>query len=159
MANPVLTAESKVENAIAAALEAYAPLSDWTVLVDQPLDVSLEDGQLPALIVRTLNTEHDNSFEPGAQTLHDGRIDIEAVVAEPGVSNAKRAKEGLAHCLAALAEDRTLGGMLQDLQEVDSANTDAQQRDVGAVSLQWNAQYLTSRSNWFIVLGLGGATF
>jgi hypothetical protein len=159
VADPTPTAQDKVEAAIASILRTHPALADWTVLTDLPLDVAIEDEDSLALLVRTMSLEFDNSFEPGAQTLNVPVIDIEAVVKEAGDIIVARAREGLAHAQAALCADRTLGGMLQDLAEQDVAPGDGQRRDVGAISMQWRAEYLTAPSNPFVILGHAGMEF
>ncbi|KPL67412.1 hypothetical protein SZ64_04405 [Erythrobacter sp. SG61-1L] len=159
MADPVDEAVSKVEAAAAEVLRDYAALSAWSILTDQPIDVAIEGDDILALVIRTMGPDYDNSFEPGAQTLNTLTLDVEAVAREAGVIKAKRAREGLAHALTALAADRTLGGMLQDMQEIDAATGDGQRRDISAISLQFRLQYLTARGNPFTILGHAGASF
>ena len=159
MPDPVADAVSKVETAIAEVLTAYPDLADWTVLTDQPFDSAIEGDDILAIVVRTMGPQFDNSFEPGAQTLNSLTVDLEAVVMVAGDPIARRAREGLGHALAALTEDRSLGGMLQDLQEIDAAQGDGQRREAGAISLQLRAEYLTARGDAFTIRGFGGLTF
>lgn len=152
------TSLSKVEDALAAALAAHAALADHTVITDQPSDVALEDDQLPALVITTVAYRQEQSDEQG-QTLHAAKIDVAAVHRGPALIIGRANYESLAHVIAAIHPDRTLGGRLHDLQENDLAPVDANKADAGAVSLQFDAIWFTRRGDWFTIVGQGGALF
>ncbi len=156
MADASLT---KVEAAIKTALEAYGDLSAFTVLTDQPNDVALEDSQLDALIIKTAAYVIDPAFE-GSQAKHTATIDVEAVTKSASAVISKANAAALAHAHKALTDDRTLGGMLQDIQEQDVAPTEeGRGRNAGAASLRLQVQWFTPQGDWFTIIGAGGATF
>lgn len=159
MAEPVPTAQVKIEQAVAEIIEEYPALAGWMLLTDQPIDVAIEGDDIQCLVLRSFGPEFDHSFEPGAQVLNVLTIDVEAIVRETCNIKDRRAKEGLAHVQAALAADRTLGNRLQDLMEQDVAPGDGQRRDIGAVSMQWRAEYLTAPNDPFTIYGHAGMAF
>lgn len=151
--------QAKVEEAIADTLRAYDALEGWTVLTDVALDAPIEEALLPALVVRTMALSFDPSFEYGAPALNVCTIDVEALVKDPAVSIGRTAQAGLTHSRGALLADPTLGGMMQDLLEIDLAPGDGQRRDAGAISLQFRGEYHTDRDDPFTILGQAGAEF
>lgn len=152
------TSLSKVEDALKAALQSYPALADRTIITDQPSDVALEDDQIPALVITTVAYTQEQSDEQG-QTLHAAKIDVASVVTGAALIIGRANYEALAHVIAAIHPDRTLGGRLHDLQERDVAPVDANRADAGAVSLQFDAIWFTRRGDWFTIVGQGGALF
>ena len=65
----------------------------------------------------------------------------------------------IAQAHAALAADRTLGGMIEDLQEQDIAPVEGQGKDIHGSSPQYQVTFYTPRDDWFTIVGAGGATF
>lgn len=159
MPDPVPTAQVKVEEALATAIRAWPALDGWTVHTDVMLGVSLEGAEVKAIIVRTMAKPFDDSFEYGAALLVPSLVDVAAVVREAGVSNTRRAGEGVAHAMAALMADPTLGGRLQDLLPTDEAPGDGERRDADEVSIQFRAEYHTLRGDPFAIVGHGGVLF
>lgn len=154
MADAAIT---KVEAAIVAALSAYAPLSDWTVIADRPEDEATESGEPDAIRVFMGPHRFQLSDEQN-QTHHFATVEIEPVAAaQTGRTISAANSEAIAHVIAALAADRTLGGRLHDLQEVDVAQSDG--KDIGAQNIQFTAEFFTPRDDWFTILGHAGATF
>lgn len=152
------SALTKVEDALKAALEAYGDLSAYTVLTDQPVDVAIEEDQLPAILIRTVAYEFDQADEQN-QTLHTATIEFEIVTKSPALVISRANHTAAGHILAAIAADRTLGGRLHDIQENDLAPADANGKDAGAASLQFIAEFFTARDDWFTIIGQSGLTF
>ena len=150
---------TKVEAALKSALEAYGSLSGTTILTDQTIDVALEDDQIPAIVIRTVGYSFDPNWENASQTLHTATIDFESVTKSPASIISQANHTALAYVLAALAADRNLGGMVQDIQEQDLAPSDANGKDAGAASLQFSVQFFTPQDDWFTIKGVNGATF
>lgn len=152
------TALAKVEDAIKAALEAYAPLDGTKIITNQPSDVALEDDELPALLIVTVAYSQNQADELG-QEIHTARIDVSSVYQAPTIIIGRANHEALAHVVFALAADRTLGGRLQSLEAVDVAPIEGNRADSGGVSVQFEVQWFTPRGDWFTILGHGGLTF
>lgn len=159
MSDPLPTAQVKVEDRIAELLTDYGPLGGWNILARLPLDAALEDHETPALIVRTMAVSYLPGFEPNSQILCKPIMDLEAVVKEAGIKIPERCQEGLAHGCAALLADHSLGGMMQDFAERDLSPGDGDRRDAGAISLQFDGEYLVGQSDRFTIHGQAGQTF
>lgn len=56
------------------------------------------------------------------------------------------------YIVAAIAPDRTLGGQIQDIQEIDIAPTVQYGTDVSGASLQVRAEFHTMRDDWFTLV-------
>lgn len=149
---------AKIEDRLAAVLRAYAPLAGTGIFTDQPSNVTLDDDQIPALVITTVSYAQDQSDEQG-QTIHTARIEVASILKGPALVIGRANHAALAHVIGAIHQDRTLGGRLQDLQEIDIAPVDANRADSGAVSLQLEAQWFTPRGDWFTIVGQGGAFF
>jgi len=153
------TAFAKVENAFAEALRTWPDLAGYTVVTDRSVDIAPEDNETDKQIaIYTAALAHDNSDEHG-QTVHAAMIEFEVTSSAPGLGLGSANLETIALIVAALSQDRTLGGRLQDWQEIDTVSPATNGKDVSAASLQIRAQFFTSRTDWFTLLGQGGLTF
>lgn len=151
----------KVEDAVKAVLEAIAgasePLDGWTILTEQSKDEAVDTDKVA--VIYTSACEMAQSDEQG-QTLWTQTLDIEFIDGPQTSGSITRAAiTAMAHVHAALAADRSLGGMLQDMQEQDIAGTQAEGKDVAGSSLRYQVQFFTARDNWFVILGAAGAQF
>ena len=146
------TAIGQVEDALKNAFERYPALSSFTVLTDQSPDIAIEEGAASTIIVSTTAYQVDQSDEQN-QSFHTATMEIEVVSRTQYFGTINRENQTtIAHVLSALAADRTLGGILQDLQEIDVAPAGANGRDVGAASLQIRVEFFTSRNDWFVII-------
>lgn len=149
MADPAIT---QVEDRIKTILTAYVPLSTYHVTVADSLDIAIEDVALPALIVTTRAYNFDVADEHW-NTIHTATVEVEAAQSLPATGTISRAnREALAHVLAALAADRTLGVGVHDIQETDIAPVEPRGKDVDSASLQFTVQFYTSRGDWFTII-------
>lgn len=154
------TAFAKVEDAVAAVIGALAaeeaPLEGWTVLTEHPAD---EDVGPKTVIVFTVAAVPEQADELG-QTIWRQTLEIAFVDGVQASGSISRANlEAMAAVHAALAADRTLGGLLQDLQEIDIAGTAPDGKAVEGASVQYRAEFYTGRADWLTILGQSGATF
>ena len=142
---------SQVEDRMAAILSAYPALATYNVLVAESLDVALEDMQFPALLIVTTTTSFDVADE-NWQTFHRAEIHVEAINTTPPTGTISRTnRNALAHVLAAIAADRTLGIGIHDIQEDDIAPCEPRGKDVDSASLKFLASWFTPRGDWFTI--------
>lgn len=150
---------AKVEDAIAAQIDAYASLSDYTVVTGQSADEALAEGTDKAILISTAAYSFDVADE-NWMTIHTALIEVESVSQYQAAGTINRANQTvLAHVVAAIAADRSVGGRLQDIQEIDVAPSAAIGKDVGSASLQFRVQFFTPRGDHFTINGPGGTTF
>lgn len=150
---------AKVEDALAAALSSWPNLAGFTVVTDPSQDIAREEGADKQIIVSTSAYRFDVADE-NWMTLHTALIEVEALSQFQAAGTINRANQTtLAHVIGALAVDRTIGGMLQDIQEVDVAPSAAMGRDVGSASIQFRVEFFTPRNDHFTIVGPGGAIF
>jgi hypothetical protein len=155
------TAFAKVEDAAAAALAPLVgtgqPLAGWTVLTQHSADEAVEDVR--RIVIFTRAAQPEQAEELGS-TFWQQTLEVEFVEGPQETGGISRAcLEAMAAAHAAFAADRTLGGRLQDLQEIDIAGTQEAGRDVFAASLQYRAEFYTPRDDWFTILGQAGVNF
>lgn len=142
---------SQVEDRIVTVMQGYAPLAGQTVKVAGSLDIAVEDDDLPLLLILTSNYSFDVADE-NWMTLHSADIEIEAVSATPATGTISRTNRNtLAHVLAAIAADRSLGIGLQDIQEDDIATVEPRGKDVDSASLKFRVSWFTPRNDWFTI--------
>jgi len=153
------TALAKIENALAAQIRAWPALASYTVLVDESDDVAVPAEMDKVIRVYTVAWTMDQADEQN-QTLHSATIEFEAIgITQAAGSISRACQETIAHIVAAIASDRSVGQRLQDIQEVDVASAGATGRDADSASLQTTVQFFTPRNDWFTILGMGGQTF
>lgn len=147
------TAIAQVEDALAAQIGAKAELAAYTVRTDGSRDIAMdtdEDGDI--INIYTAAYSVDQSDEQHS-SFHTATIEVEVVSRTPTIGTISRASHtALAYVMQAVAADRSLGGLIHDIQEVDVAPAGANGRDVGSASLQFQVQFYTSRSDWFTIL-------
>lgn len=150
---------AKVEDALAAQVAAWPALSAYIVQTDASDDAAVEFGTDKLIRIYTVAYSVDQADEQG-QSIHTATIEFEAVNATQAAGTISRANQtAIAHIIAAIASDRTVGGRLQDIQEVDVASAGANGKDTDSASLQTTVQFFTPRDDWFTILGMGGVTF
>lgn len=150
---------AKVEDALKALLEGYGPLVGTTIITEQSSDVAVEDAAIPAILIYTVAYRIDQSDEQH-QSIHEATVEFECIDATQAIGTISRANHTtVAHVLGCIAADRTLGGMVQDIQEVDVAPAQPRGKDIGSASLQASITFFTSRDDWFVIKGVNGADF
>lgn len=150
---------AKVEDGLKAALEAFPALSGQSVITEQSLDVAITEEECPAILIYTVSYRIEPADEQW-MSFHEAVIEFEAVDKTQTIGAISRANHTtLANIMACLAADRTLGGMLHDIQEIDVAPAQPRGRDIGSASLQCRVQFFTSRGDWFTIIGQTGQTF
>lgn len=156
MADPAI---AKVGDALGAQILAWPALSVFTVKVDESEDIAVEAGLDKIIRISTTAYQVDQSDEQN-QTIHTATFDCEVINGTQAFGTISRAnQEAVAHIVAAIASDRTLGGRVEDIQEIDVAPAGAIGKDVSAASLQIRLQFYTARDDWFTIIGVGGQTF
>lgn len=153
------TAIAKVEDALKAVLSDYSELSDYKVFAGRDTSEAFDSSELPVLNIYTESQQYGPGEEQG-QTIHNCLINFEVLENDltAGVMT-RTIQTAVAHIIAALAADRTLGNRLQDLQELDVAPPTDTGRDVAGASLQYAVQFYTPRDDHFVIVGAGGQTF
>lgn len=152
MPDPV-PAIGQVEDKMAEIIGAKSELSAWAVRTDGSEDIAidLEDAGKTINIYTTAYAV-DQSDEQHS-SIHIATIEVEAVAGTQATGTISRAVHtALAWVMQAVAADRTLGGLIDDIQEVDVAPSGANGRDAGSASLQFRVEFTTSRSDWFTIL-------
>ena len=138
---------------LAERLRMYLPLQGWTVLTDQSGDIAVQPDQYPVIVITT--TSH--KFAPALQqweTRPSAMVDFEIVSgAETAGVISRTNHTAVARIIGAIAEDRSFEGKLEDIQEVDVAPTGPNGIDAGSTSLQVAISFITSREDWFIIVG------
>lgn len=156
------TCWDKVEDAVKAVLDPLttpgAPLEGWTVLGQQSTDVAL-DVEGPSVSIWTVAIAMDQSQEQG-QSIHTQTVEVEFVSGHaPAGTLGRKNKAAMAHAHAAIAADRSFGGMLQDIQEIDAAPARIEGKDTNGTSLQYQVEFFTPRDDWFTIVGQGAVPF
>lgn len=140
---------AQVEDLLKDTLEAWPALSGVTIITEQSADVAIEEDNWPCVVITTAAYGAEQSDEQH-QTLHTATVEFEAISGTQTIGTISRANHTIiANVIGAIAQDRTLGGVIQDIQEVDVAPSAPRGKDAGSASLQCIVQFFTSRSDWF----------
>lgn len=143
---------TQVEDRLAVVLDAYAALSAYSVGVSESIDIALEDADLPALVIFTASYSFDVADE-NWNAIHRAEIQVEAINPTPATGSISRAnRNALAHVVAAVAADRSLGIKLQDTQESDIAPTEPRGKDVDSASVSFTVQWFTPLGDHFTII-------
>jgi hypothetical protein len=159
-----LPAVSKIEDALAAAIvariaEAGSPIATWNVITEQSVDIAVDPQRWPSITIFTTAYRIEQADELN-QSHWTATVEIEFISGSQAIGTISRANHtAIAHVHSAIAADRTLGGRLHELQEVDVAPAQPNGKDVGSASVQYDVQFFTPRDDWFTILGQGGETF
>ncbi|MFC4255386.1 hypothetical protein GRI97_08105 [Altererythrobacter xixiisoli] len=147
---------SKVEYRLGEILTAWPGLAGFTVKADaSPADAIDPE----TIVIYTTSYKTVQSDEQG-QTRHIATIEFETLTGPSAAGTVSRQNQNaIAHIVAALAADRSLGGMIEDVQEIDVAPLEANGRDHAAASLQTEVIFYTPRDDWFTIVGVGGVLF
>ena len=154
------TAEGKILNALETLLAEWPELTGRKIITDRiPDDALYPAVDLPAIVIYAEAWSFGASYEQG-QTRHDMLINFECIETTAHVGVVSRENQAcIAHIIAALHSDRTLGGRLEDMQERDVAPPMDNGRSVGGASLQIGVQFHTPRGDHFTIVGQGGDVF
>lgn len=151
MPDPV-AAVCQVGDLIADALMASERLAGFRIVNEASAAVAAEeyDGEMIRLFLVSHGATPDMMM---SQSRHVAVFEVEVVTRDelPG-SLSRSAMNAIAAIVGAVAQDRTLGGNIEDIQEVDVGATGAAGKDVAGASIQFQAVFYTSRSDWFTLV-------
>lgn len=149
----------KVEDALAALISTAPSIAGWTIIAERSLDQAVSEEEWPAIVVYAVSYRIDQSDEQN-QSIWTAIFELEFISGAPPIGTIGRANHtAIAHAHGVIASDRTLGGRVLDIQEVDVAPAQPNGKDVGSASLQYEVQFYTPRDDWFTLLGQGGTQF
>lgn len=155
------TAVEKVEDTFKALADTLTgsgqSLEGWATEVDRSRDDAI-DPDTNTLVISTTALSM-RQFEELNQTEVTQVVEFEFISggAAPGTLRRTNLRAAAAYH-AAIAADRTLGGMLQDVQETDIVPADIGGADVNGVSVQYQVTYFIAQDDWLTIYG-HGATF
>ena len=151
MPDPV-PAIAQVEDILADTLSAHAPLTGWTIETDRSLDEAMGKDEDKTIFVYAIAYKTTCAYESG-RTEHEATFEFECASRTPAIGTISRANHAIiAHIIGAIAPDRTLGGRIQWIEEVDVAPAEARGKDVNSVSLQMSAIFYTPHDDWFTLV-------
>lgn len=156
------TALAKVEDALKALFEAYAPIEGVTFHTARSPDEAFDEEDLEAgaqvlILTESFELNHDESQ---GQTQVDASLICEVIELSSATGVVTRnTQEVIAHMIAAIHADRTLGGRLEDLEEQNVAPSGRNGIDASACSLLLDTVFYTPRGDLFTIVGPGGLTF
>lgn len=124
-------------------------------LLDRTPDESIQDSERPAVGLRL----GDQAFEFFDQSTTIVKMDIALDIFEDtkgSGSQADRSAAMSARIVAAVHADRTLGGMLQDLEEAGISAGGSDLTDLRNDVLTYQATFLVPRGDLFTIIGQSG---
>jgi len=150
---------AKIMDAFGVLAESYPALANETFFIDRSPEDGITVEEMPCWVIYAEAYDFDPAMEQG-QTRHQALINFERVETSESVGVIGRANRvGIAHLVAALHQDRTLGGRLEDTQELNVAPPMENGRSVGGASLQVSVAFYTPRGDHFTIVNDYEQTF
>lgn len=151
MSDPV-NVFSQVGDLYAECLRDYGPLQGFAIVHEQSADEAPGEVEGDHIRIFFIGDQPDVLFGNG-ETYHRATFEFE-VVTRSGESGtlSRDGLNAIALIVAAIAQDRSMGGMLSDSQEIDLGSTEANGLDANGVSIQIRAEFSTSRDDWFTLV-------
>lgn len=153
MSEPV-PAIRKVQDALAALpSDTIGPRS----YIDRSESNPLQADELPGRVIRVV----DVAFElTEGMTLHRVTFQIDFLSGNNAWDTIDLINQcAIAEFIASIHADRTLGGMLQSLEEQNTSGSERAGADTGAAILQVQALFFTPRGDFYTIVGQAGAHF
>lgn len=145
----------KVLTALKTTLEAALPTLQ--VDIDRADDDPYGNAEIANGAINIIERRTTFSALTHAETLHTSDIDLDNVLAvEASATNAARLRQMEADEVAALWADRTLGGLVTDIQFASSGGDEDVLTDEGARPLSIRILFLTPIGDHFTVIGADG---
>jgi len=159
MAEPQPDALAKIISAFVALATAHPALAAEPFFEDRSPEDAFDRDEMPAWAVFAEFWSFDPAPDQG-QTRHTAAINFERVETSSSVGVISRGnREAIGHLVAALHSDRTLGGRIEDVQELNLAPPMENGRSVGGASLQVAVTFYTPRGDHFTIVNDADQTF
>jgi hypothetical protein len=139
----------KVVVAMAAQLAAAVP--GLTFIIDRAPSEAVAREETPCCLVQ-FTGEQITPLDQST-SVHVATIDLEICVRAAATGIQERLAILIADAMGALQADRTIGGLVQDIEEQSVTSDSVGRPDVNSAALALNVTYLTPRGNFFTVLG------
>lgn len=148
---------NQVGDMLAATLIAWPALVDFNIYYDKPAEdaATAGDGE----VIQIFAQAHEIGPEyMDSQTLHMTTWEIEVVTRDADAGTlGRRAMNAIAEVVRCLRKSRNeVDGhplrRLQDLQEVNVGSTEGAGKDAAGVSIQFRADFITSRDDWTTII-------
>ena len=148
-----------VQDAFVAMVKAALPT--WTVATDRADDEPFSDEERPAVMVRVPYVKFEMAPELGwSQMRHRASFELDFHSSgSVGETIDAQNQSGIATVLNAVARDRSLGGLCEQIEEAAVSGSANDGAVVGCAILQFDVSFYTSRDDHFAVIGVGGQHF
>lgn len=141
----------KVQDQVKSRLEARRP--DLFVFIDRTEEEPLAAEELPGVVLNMLDLNF-TPFEMQGQTRVDFVMQFDCQGATQTI-----VQTTVADIVAMLASDRTLGGMINDIEESGTSGTEKSAPDVASTILEAPGFFFCPRGDLFTIVGAGGQLF
>lgn len=142
----------QIIDALADVLRAADPLGGHTIITDQSSDVAFEAESYPLVSIGLTAWRPFNDRQQG-QTMHEIEVEFEVVSGKETAGLISRNNmASLAHVLAAIAADRTLDGLIEDIQESQITPAGPEGIEAGSTVLVTTVTFYTPRDDLFTIV-------
>lgn len=154
MADPAIRI---VQNRLKAACIA---IGGYNVFVDRPDSDPFDEADYPAINIRAVAVQFDAAPDFLSQTMHRAKFQFDCISGrEVGEAIDLINQRAVADIIAALHNDRTLGGRLQDLNEIAVSGSELDGADVGTAVLEVETLFFTPRGDFYTIVGQAGVHY
>ena len=146
------TAQGQILDAFGDLLRDYPDLAEENIITDRSPEEAIADEETPCTVIYCEAWRFDDAPMQG-QTRHDMLINFECIETSANVGIISRANQArIAHIVAALHGDPTLGGRLEDCRPIDVAPPMDNGKSIGGASLQVAIRFYTPLGDHFTIV-------
>lgn len=158
MADPTPTPSfRKVQNAL---VQLWEDIDGLNLFVDRADSEPLDESERPGAVIRIVNVVLGPGPDGLWMTMHRATIQVDCQSGNAaGETIDYRNQVTIAEMVARLHADRSLGGLLQSLEEQAMSGSEADGADVGTAIFELEAVWFTPRGDFYTIVGQAGATF
>jgi hypothetical protein len=135
-------------------------IGGYNVFVDRPDAEPFDEADYPAINIRAVTVQFDAAPDGQWQTMHRAKFQLDCISGrEVGEAIDLINQRAVADIIAALHADRTLGGRLQDLNEIAVSGSELDGADIGSALLEIEALFFTPRGDFYTIVGQAGVHY
>lgn len=154
-----LTALDKIQAALASQIGGWPALAGVTIVTDRSEAEALADAEIDAIGIGCSGVDYDEPDHHGTMR-HRAIYLIEVITRNSAIAQYDpRGREIVAHIVAAIESDFTLGGRAEYALAKGSSFGGRNGPDIGGIGLDLAIAFRTPTADHFTIIGQGGVTF
>lgn len=142
----------QILDAFSLMMKALPALAGEDVFTDRSPEEAIENEEIPCWVIYSEAWDFDDAPMQG-QTTHTALLNFERIETSANVGLVSRAnRNAIAHLIAGIAADPTLGGRLEDCRPLNVAPPMDNGKSIGGASLQIAIRFFTPLGDHFTIV-------